>query len=213
MSRPCSPMDIQITREIVLEGLIPELNQDRMTFQIELSNGKRLNAPLNSNLLDSAIETLKGYRQGLQSRFSGKGLVRRVNGSVLEIISIDSIINRLNINAQLGNLRGLEDGWLDGDGKAPQQAGIEWLDSKFKTHFQTKTPLPYLYPTETGGIQAEWSLGPHEISLEMHLDTHLGVWSDLNLDSDVDHEMQLNLDEDFNWDWLAKQITDLGGQQ
>lgn len=206
-------MDNRIKREVVLEGLIPEISQARMTFQIELANGRKLNAPLNSDLLESAIETLNGYRQGLQSRFSGKGIVSRFDGRVLEIISIDSIINRLKIDAQLDSLRILKDGWLEGGGNAPPQAGIEWLGSRFKTHFQAKTPLPYLYPTETGGIQAEWSLGLHEISLDMHLDTHLGLWNDLNLDSDVDHEKQLNLDEDSNWDWLAKQITDLGGQQ
>ena len=206
-------MDNRIKREVVLEGLIPEISQARMTFQIELANGRKLNAPLNSDLLESAIETLNGYRQGLQSRFSGKGIVSRFDGRVLEIISIDSIINRLKIDAQLDSLRILKDGWLEGGGNAPPQAGIEWLGSRFKTHFQIKTPLPYLYPTETGGIQAEWSLGLHEISLDMHLDTHLGLWNDLNLDSDVDHEKQLNLDEDSNWDWLAKQITDLGGQQ
>lgn len=213
VSRPCSPVDSQITREVVLEGLISELNQARMTFQIELFNGNRLRAPLNSNLLDSAIETLKGYGKGLQSRFSGKGLVRQVDGRVLKIISIDSIINRLKINAQLDDIRALKDGWLEGAGKAPPHAGIEWLDLKFETHFQTKTPLPYLYPTETGGIQAEWSLGPHEISLDMHLDTHLGIWNDLNLDSDLDDERQLNLDEDVNWNWLVKRITELSGQQ
>lgn len=206
-------MDNRIKREVVLEGLIPKINQARMTFQIELANGRKLNAPLNSDLLESAIETLNGYRQGLQSRFSGKGIVSRFDGRVLEIISIDSIINRLKIDAQLDSLRILKDGWLEGGGNAPPQAGIEWLGSRFKTHFQTKTPLPYLYPTETEGIQAEWSLGLHEISLDMHLDTHLGLWNDLNLDSDVDQERQLNLDEDSNWDWLAKQITDLGGQQ
>ena len=206
-------MDNRIKREVVLEGLIPEISQARMTFQIELANGRKLNAPLNSDLLESAIETLNGYRQGLQSRFSGKGIVSRFDGRVLEIISIDSIISRLKIDAQLDSLRILKDGWLEGGGNAPPQAGIEWLGSRFKTHFQAKTPLPYLYPTETGGIQAEWSLGLHEISLDMHLDTHLGLWNDLNLDSDVDHEKQLNLDEDSNWDWLAKQITDLGGQQ
>ena len=206
-------MDNRIKREVVLEGLIPKISQARMTFQIELASGRKLNAPLNSDLLESAIETLNGYRQGLQSRFSGKGIVSRVDGRVLEIISIDSIINRLKIDAQLDSLRILKDGWLEGGGNAPPQAGIEWLGSRFKTHFQTKTPLPYLYPTETGGIQAEWSLGLHEISLDMHLDTHLGLWNDLNLDSDIDHEKQLNLDEDSNWDWLAKQITDLGGQQ
>lgn len=206
-------MDNRIKREVELEGLIPEISQARMTFQIDLANGRKLNAPLNSDLLEKATETLNGYRQGLQSRFSGKGIVSRFDGRVLEIISIDSIINRLKINAQLDSLRILKDGWLEGGGNAPPQAGIEWLGSRFKTHFQTKTPLPYLYPTETGGIQAEWSLGLHEISLDMHLDTHLGLWNDLNLDSDVDQERQLNLDEDSNWDWLAKQITDLGGQQ
>ena len=213
MSHSCPSRDNRITGEVKLEGLISEINQNKMTFQIELASGRRLSAPLNSNLLDLTIETLRGYRQGLQSRFTGKGRVNHINGRVLEISSIDSIINRSKISAQLDDMRTLKDGWLEGEGKAPPQAGIEWLDLKFETHFQMKTPLPYLYPTEAGGIQAEWSLGPYEISLDMHLDTHTGLWYQLNLDSDVDHEVQLNLDEDFNWDWLTKKITELSGQQ
>ena len=63
------------------------------------------------------------------------------------------------IGSQLDQLRLLKDGWLEGEGLSPPEAGLDWLRSAFDRHFPEEAPLPHLYPTETGGVQAEWSIG------------------------------------------------------
>lgn len=110
------------------------------------------------------------------------------------------------IGSQLDAMRSIKDGWLDGEGLAPPGAGLDWLTRAFGRYLPEDAPLPYLYPTETGGVQAEWSLGPNEITFSVDLDTHLGEWHALNMNTDVVSEHTLNCDDSGDWAWLAIEI-------
>ena len=129
-------------------------------------------------------------------------------------------INAREIRARLDHFRKLEDGWADGIqhasdwgsgyGKAPSDSGLEWLADTFTSHYPEDLPRPDLYPTPEGGVQAEWSLGKQEISLEVDLETHMSYWhrSDFTdkFCDDNDEEHHLSLDEEKNWDWLIAEI-------
>ena len=71
------------------------------------------------------------------------------------------------VSEQLDGFRGMKDGWLDGNGLAPNHAGLDWLDNAFASLYPAHGRLPYVYPTPKGGVQLEWSLGPNEVSLEI----------------------------------------------
>ena len=74
----------------------------------------------------------------------------------------------MDVPAQLSELREMEDGWLDGEGVAPghELAGLAVQpDSTVAT--RNDLPLPHVYPTVEGGVQAEWSISHHEISLSV----------------------------------------------
>lgn len=118
-----------------------------------------------------------------------------------------------NIDGQIEELKLIEDGWLEGRGRAPSRAGLDWLRGVFVRHAPDDVPKPYLYPTEAGGVQAEWSLGSREATLEVNLETHDAQWHVLNLQSDEVQERTLNCDSDDDWAWLIGQInaTDRGG--
>lgn len=129
-------------------------------------------------------------------------------------------INTREIRARLDHFRKLEDGWADGIqhasdwgsgyGKAPSDSGLDWLADTFTSHYPEDLPRPDLYPTPEGGVQAEWSLGKQEISLEVDLETHMSYWhrSDFTdkFCDDNDEEHHLSLDEEKNWDWLIAEI-------
>lgn len=129
-------------------------------------------------------------------------------------------INAREIRARLDHFRKLEDGWADGIqhasdwgsgyGKAPSDSGLDWLADTFTSHYPEDLPRPDLYPTPEGGVQAEWSLGKQEISLEVDLETHMSYWhrSDFTdkFCDDNDEEHHLSLDEEKNWDWLIAEI-------
>ena len=118
-------------------------------------------------------------------------------------------LDPLDIGMRLDELRGLEDGWLYGnDGKAPCEKGLDWLEEAFRLHYTGKAPLPYLFPTPEGGIQAEWPIKPFNISLEIDLATKQAYWHSLNLETDEDEEEDINLTDDKGWQWLVDSIRE-----
>ncbi len=115
----------------------------------------------------------------------------------------------LDIPARLDEFRDMKDGWLEGEGVAPSLEGLDWLAAGFDRHFPDDLPLPYLYPTPEGGVQAEWSLSENEISLEVDLVTHHGAWHRLKINNQADDVQELNLDDDNGWAWIVAEIRNM----
>ncbi len=111
-----------------------------------------------------------------------------------------------DVSARIDELRGLRPGWLDRAGEVPHPAFLDWLEQQFERCHPDAVPLPYLYPTAEGGVQAEWSLGAHEISLEIAGDTHQAEWQALNLESDQEDTRRLDLDDPASWAWIVGEI-------
>lgn len=112
----------------------------------------------------------------------------------------------LDVAAQLADLAQLEDGWLDGEGRAPDRESLAWLADRFERCWPRDLPLPYLFPTPGGGVQAEWSLPPHEMSLEVDLGGRMGEWHALNLETDAEDRRACDLDVDGDWTWLVGRV-------
>lgn len=112
----------------------------------------------------------------------------------------------LDVRAQLESMRSMQDGWLEGGGVAPSVGGLDWLEEAFARHFPEGSPRPYLYPTEAGGVQAEWSLSPWRVALEIDLQSRCGNWFALNLETDDVDERRLRCDEASDWQWLVRRI-------
>ena len=55
-------------------------------------------------------------------------------------------------------------------------------------------------------MQAEWSLGPKEVSLEIELRSHAGEWHVLDMETDAVSEQTLNIDNANDWKWLLEQL-------
>lgn len=119
-----------------------------------------------------------------------------------------------SVVVRLGELRRLKDGWLDGKGRAPSQEGLAWFAQRFESHYPEELPLPYLYPTAEGGVvQAEWTLGDHEATLEVSFETRRGEWHYLNLATEEEVSQVLPLDGEEGWQWLAVQLRLMVGMR
>jgi hypothetical protein len=116
------------------------------------------------------------------------------------------VIDPLDVRTRLTEFKLLRAGWLDGVGVAPSPEGLDWLAAAFEQHWLSDLPRPHLYPTAEGGVRAEWSLLPHELSLDIGLSARTGVWHALNLDDDSDESRTLNLNQASVWDWLAGEV-------
>ena len=114
---------------------------------------------------------------------------------------------RMNdVPARLDELRGMQDGWYEGEGVAPSLEGLDWLSDAFERHYPDDAPLPYIYPTFEGGISMECSVENSEAMLEIDIDDHSAEWFWLDRDSDDEFERTLNLDDIADWQWLASEI-------
>ena len=200
----------ELTEEISIRGVVPEADQDAMTFEIQLIDGRKVKAPIAPQHLDMIRQAFNGYKNGQRVLFQGIGRFNR-SDRLLGFDSIEhlSILDALDVGAQLDELRLIQDGWLEGGGLAPPEAGLNWLSDAFDRHFPDEAPLPHLYPTETGGVQAEWSLGPNEITFEVDLGTHAGEWHVLNAVANAVSEHVLNCDDGDDWKWLVAQLDSM----
>ena len=115
----------------------------------------------------------------------------------------------LDVSVQMDRLRGLADGWLDGDGRAPRADGLEWLGRAIQEHFPLDLPNPHLYPTEDGGVQAEWTIGAREISMTVDLGSRSAEWQAVDIETGITvSERDLDLERDDSWRWIHDAIAD-----
>ncbi len=127
----------------------------------------------------------------------------------LETVEEIALPHPLNVPARLDAFRELKDGWLDGEGLAPDHDALGWLAASFDLHYPDDLPRPHVYPTVEGGVQAEWSISSNEVSLNVNLAARRGEWHSLRMDTDDEETRMLNLDGDSGWSWLAEKIRSL----
>lgn len=201
---------MELTEDVDVRGAVPAIDQDAMAIQIQLSDGRKVKAPIAPRHLDVTLEAVKGYKDSVRIRFQGVGRFDR-GGRLLGFESIEhmGLIDPLDVSAQLDDLRRLKDGWLDGHGTAPASGGLDWLDRAFNRHYPEDLPLPYIYPTAPGGVQAEWTLGPNEITLEVDLDRRSGYFHVLHVEDDADEERNIELGDESGWKELAGLISSM----
>lgn len=117
----------------------------------------------------------------------------------------------LDVAAQLADLARLEDGWLDGEGRALDREALAWLADRFERCWPRDLPSPYLFPTPDGGVLAEWSFPPCEASLDVDLNARTGEWHALNLETDAADTRTCGLGSDAEWAWLAGRVGMIRG--
>ncbi|MBD3377256.1 hypothetical protein GF406_19670 [candidate division KSB1 bacterium] len=105
----------------------------------------------------------------------------------------------LDIPTRLDELSRLSDGWLDGRGRALDAQGLQWLGNSFSANLDSQLPLPYLYPTAEGGVQAEWSINKWEVSLEIDLIQESGEYQALNIETDEVQDFRYDLNNSEDW--------------
>ncbi|MCX7047871.1 MAG: hypothetical protein NTX50_20595 [Candidatus Sumerlaeota bacterium] len=202
----------EITEEILMRGAIPEADQDDMTFEIQMFDGHKVKAPMASQHLETIFEAFTGYKTGTRVMLQGVGkFTRQGKLQGFESIEYISVLDPLDVPARLEELRSLKDGWLEGGGIAPPKEGMDWLAKTFDQDFPDDLPLPHIFPTPEGGIQAEWSRGPDRVTVDINLQEHAAEWFALNMDNDKEETRSLNLNKAPDWQWLCERIRVIVG--
>lgn len=111
--------------------------------------------------------------------------------------------------AQVEDLRRLTDGWLDGEGLAPDPGQLTRLADQFDAHYPDDAPHPYVYPTPDGNIQVEWTFGAIEAEVVITLSSGAAAWSCLDTDTMALAEQDLDPNKPDHWQWLVDKLNSL----
>jgi hypothetical protein len=144
-------------------------------------------------------------------RFDGHGVSLQLQKDFAALQIADEHIapvDPLDTTLRLEQIAQLKDGWLDGNGRVRSKEKLEWLKEALESKFSSGLPLPYLYPTAEGGIQAEWRVNEWFITLEVNPDTREGEYQALNVNSDATKDLELRLDQAQGWQQLTQALQE-----
>lgn len=200
------------TEETTLKGRIPEVDQADHGFELELRNGIKLKAPLLEAHRKMVLDAHYSYRTG--TLVSIKGVIQRDRADrpkCFESVEHVTPLDPLDIETRLEELAELQDGWLDGKGRAPDRASLILLAQAFDERFDTDLPLPHLYPTPEGCVQAEWTLGHWELSLEITLPSLAADYQAVHTGTGETREQALLLgaEDGSGWTMLNEALVQL----
>ena len=200
------------TEEVSLRGLVPEADQEKRTFTLLLSNDQRIPVHFESTNEDKVLEAFGAYPSGQKIAVKGIGRYSR-SRKLLELPSLDYIImlDPLDVPIRLEEFSKLQDGWLDGEGKAFAQSELLWFSKTFESNYDTQLTLPRLYPTAEGGIQAEWASENVEISLEVNLLTKKAEYQSLDVINNTSREISIDLSQEEGWKELNETLKQIKG--
>ena len=202
------------TEELDLRAKIFEADVLHNSFEFELSDGTRAKAPLDEKYRDAVIDATRGYHDGVFVLIQGvaqRDRSDRLKG--FESIEHVTPLDTLDVTLRLEQISALNEGWLDGKGLAPPKDKLDWLAKAFDSNYDSDLPLPYLYPTTEGGVQAEWNLNDWSVSLEINLDNQQGEYQALNLKDQTCTELQISLADSNGWNQLNQALKQLESQQ
>ena len=200
----------EYTDEVELRGFVSEMDKSKKTFQIQLFNGNKVTG----NFSKQNIETLQLAFNEYESKrlIKIQGIGKYNNSDKLEFIeSVDGteILDELDVTSRIEIISLLKDGWLNGEGIAPQKNLLKWFANSFEHNFSPDLPLPNIYPTPDGNIQAEWVFENQDISLLIDLEAKTSTLSLLNLSTETDVDYTLNLNDISDWESLNKELKNL----
>ncbi|HEX9200168.1 MAG TPA: hypothetical protein VF865_11460 [Acidobacteriaceae bacterium] len=121
-------------------------------------------------------------------------------------------IDSLDVGSRLKELARLQEGWLNGEGHALSKKGLLRLGKSFDASFDADLPLPFLYPTPGGGVQAEWTVNDWAVTLEIDLATFQSEYQALNLKNNFCDERTLDLSVPDGWTQLNSALKQLQKQ-
>lgn len=200
----------EVTIETTIRGTIPEADKSKRTCTIMTNNGQRIMAKLRGIHATTLLEAFNSYESKARVLISGLGRFDKHDKLVsFESIEHISMLDPLDVPSRLEELSNLENGWLNGEGVAMKKEDLTWFADLFENNYNPQLPLPHLYPTPIGGIQAEWFSPTHDISFTIDLTNKSGFYQAMNRNSDEVNEITLDLKKDSDWQLLNQHLSEI----
>ena len=204
-------------KKIAIRGEVTELDQAKMTFKMQPIYGhNKVSGPVPERCYDAFVKAFNGNKDDARVLIEGvaEGVGKHIPQDrllALESVERVTVLHPLDFHACLDEFRNMQDGWHEGDGKAPSHIGLDWLSDAFRRGYPADLPLPYTSPLFDGGVQCEWTIGQFCLEIEIDLDARKGDWLWFDMKSDFFDEFEekiLNLDDPGAWAWMANRIRE-----
>ncbi|KUZ65261.1 hypothetical protein WI38_11230 [Burkholderia ubonensis] len=189
-----------------VRGVLSEVDAKAKTFMLHALSGERVTAAYLPEIGNTVIDSLKAYDQGGRVLVTGT-TVRDGADRLLRLETVSRVdpLDPLDVAWRLDELANLSQGWMDGEGERLSAEGLRWLSAAWESMW-TELPLPYLYPTLTGGVEAEWSAGASQASLSIDFDSKHGMWVSSNDPFDADGR-DFDLSTEEGWRQLELAVS------
>ncbi|MDR2626351.1 MAG: hypothetical protein LBC37_08470 [Zoogloeaceae bacterium] len=194
-------------REIELTGAIAEVDWEKSTFRLRLVEGGQATIPMPESFHEKARQSGGKSRhyvflKGVALYDSWERLQK-----VLFVESLD-IIKNYPLVARLDELAQLEDGWYEGEGKAPDQKQLDHFAQRFADSYPEQLPLPTIAPKQDGGILLEWNVEGMP-SLDVDWVTKRASFHAFGPhDEDIEADFDLGVDDHWEqlWPFLSRHV-------
>jgi hypothetical protein len=186
------------TRE--LRGGIAAANHENLSFILKLADETHVTGTYQPNHKE-LIHTALGEFPNLKVRVKGT-VVFDPNDRPKKFESTDTVdyLNPHDLLGRLDDLILMQDGWLDGEGIAPDPNGIRWLADLWPIEMASDLDDPFAYPTPEGDLLLEWSFGRWEVSATIDLQAKTASLVSQHLDHlDQSDELDADLNDAQGW--------------
>lgn len=202
------------SEDLTLKGYVSAVDKNNQTFDLELINTSKIKSAYLEQYQHVILEAFDGYEDKALIEVKGVAILDR-SGLVKNFETLEQVtlLDPLDIEARLEELSLLENGWLNGKGKALNKEKAKLVSEYFYSFYSDSLPLPYLYPTAEGGLQAEWEINDWDISLEIDLEKLIAELHALNLQSDEEKGLNLILSEKNSWQQMNEMLESFSKEQ
>lgn len=186
-----------VTDEVQLAVRLGDVRPKERTITLELSDHRSVVATLTPQQLQELNDVRVGDFGATWLHVEGVGSFDRAQQlqRVDEVHSIE-LLESLDPRVQFEKLKLLPDGWLDGSrGSVLDHSLLDRVGAWLDEHLTEDAPLPRLYPTPEGGLEAEWLVGRIDLSIEFDPIAKTVEWHEMNLDTEEVDDRTLALDD------------------
>jgi hypothetical protein len=177
------------------------MDTDRMSCRVRLRFGPTVpvSAPLDEITFAPVKEALEPNGEGPPVRISGVGVFDADRALVRfdlihEVAFLDGAEELSKLESRFSELASLREGWLDGEGVPPDVVLLHRARRVLADLLDFDVPRPRVFATLEGGVQAEWSVEGHEVSVTFEPDGTLYAIS-VNRAAGTSDEPTLALDD------------------
>lgn len=195
------------SKDVELTGRIGEIDWEKQTFRLRLASGAAVTAQLPEHLADFARQA--GGKDRTLVSIRGVGVYDAFDQlqKITETRHLELLPNQF-LADQMDEFSNLQNGWLEGQGQAPDKEPLAWASDQLVATFPENLPFPHLAPTPEGGLFLEWIKQPWRISAEILLPSHRCELQATNTATGQTVDRDCDLDQRPAWQELYAFVRD-----